>query len=75
MTVGEYSSIFGANADLVAVGEQAAFLADKILNGTPAGSIPVISAEITLEFNCKAAQEFGVEISPELLRMAQVVIR
>jgi|SRR5690554_79065 len=75
MTVGEYSSIFGANADLVAIGEQAAFLADKILNGTPAGSIPVISAEITLEFNCKAAQEFGVEISPELLRMAQVVIR
>jgi len=50
-------------------------LADKILNGTPAGSIPVISADITLEFNYNAAQEFGIEISPELLRMAQVVIR
>ena len=75
MTVGEYSSIFGVNADLVTTGEQAALLVDKILNGTPAGSIPVISSDITLEFNYKAAQEFGVEISPELLRMAQVVIR
>lgn len=75
MTVGEYSSIFGANADVIGSGEQAALLADKILKGTPAGSIPVISAEITLEFNYKAAQEFGIEISPELLRMAQVVIR
>lgn len=75
MTVGEYSSIFGANTDLINSGEQAAFLADKILNGTAAGSIPVISADITLEFNYKAAQEFGLEISAELLRMAQVVIR
>jgi len=75
MTVGEYSSVFGANADIIGCGQQAALLADKILNGTPAGSIPVISADITLEFNYNAAQEFGIEISPELLRMAQVVIR
>jgi putative ABC transport system substrate-binding protein len=75
MTVDEYSSVFGVNADLVTTGEQAAFLVDKILHGTPAGSIPVISSDITLEFNVKAAQEFGVKISPELLRMAQVVVR
>ena len=47
MTVGEYSSVFGANADIIGCGQQAALLADKILNGTPAGSIPVISADVT----------------------------
>jgi putative ABC transport system substrate-binding protein len=75
MSVGGYESIFGGAPDNVAVGKQAALLADKIFKGTPAGSIPVISAESVLTINYKAAQKIGLNISEALLAQAARVIR
>jgi putative tryptophan/tyrosine transport system substrate-binding protein len=75
MVVGDYSSVFGAMVDNVAVGNQAAPLADKILKGTTAGTIPVASAESFLKINYKAAQALNLTMPDGLLRQAVEVIR
>jgi putative ABC transport system substrate-binding protein len=75
MMVEGYESIFGVNIDAANSGKQAAILADKILRGTPAGTIPVVSAESFFQFNYKAAQEFGLKVSEGLLSMADEIIR
>jgi putative ABC transport system substrate-binding protein len=74
MVVGDYRSLFGVSTDNVAVGRQAAPLADKILKGTPAGTIPVVSAENFLQINDKAAQALGLTIPDSLLRQAAEVV-
>jgi len=75
MTVGDYGSIFGVNVDSYRSGQQAAPVADKILKGTPAGTIPVVSAENFLQINYTVAQQLGVEVPEGLLGMADEVIR
>lgn len=70
-----YKSIFGVNIDPIAVGTQAAFLADKIFRGTPAGTIPVVSAESYMTINYSAAQELGLTVPESLLAQANEVIR
>ncbi len=75
MSAGDYASLFGVATDSAAVGRQAALLADKILKGIPAGTIPVTSAESYFQLNYKAAQAQGVTVSEELLRQANQVIR
>jgi putative ABC transport system substrate-binding protein len=75
MEVDGYGTIFGVNADIAAAGKQAAPLADKILKGTPAGSIPVLSLESFLQINYTTAQELGVEVPESLLEQANEVIR
>jgi len=75
MLVEGYSSVFGVNIDPANTGKQAAVLADKILRGTPAGTIPVVSAESFFEINYKAAQELGLNVSEGLLSRADKVIR
>jgi putative ABC transport system substrate-binding protein len=75
MTVGEYSSIFGINVNNLETGKQAAPLADKILKGTPPGTIPVVSSESFLQVNYKAAQDLGLDVPEGLLRQANEVIR
>jgi putative ABC transport system substrate-binding protein len=72
---GDYFSIFGLATDNVAVGKQAAPLADKILKGIAAGTIPVASAEGQLVINDKAAQALGVTVPDGLLKQAVQVIR
>jgi len=75
MLVGGYGSVFGVNVDIINAGKQAAVLADKILRGTPAGTIPVVSAESFFEINYKAAQELGLSVSEGLLSRADKIIR
>lgn len=75
MVVGEYASIFGLTPDNFAVGKEAAPLADKILKGTPAGTIPIVSPESFLQINYKAAQELGLTVPESLLRQADEIIR
>jgi putative ABC transport system substrate-binding protein len=75
MEVGEYGSIFGINVDVPKTGRQAAVLADKILKGTPVGTIPVVSSESYLEINYKVAQELGVHVPDGLLGRADRIIR
>jgi putative ABC transport system substrate-binding protein len=75
IAVGNYGSIFGVNVDITKTGQQAAILADKILRGTPAGTIPVVSSESYFEINYKAARELGLKMSEGLLGRADKIIR
>lgn len=75
MQAGGYGSIFGVNVDTLRCGEQAAPLADKILRGTLAGTIPVVSAENFLQIDYGVAQELGVTVPESLLGMADEVIQ
>jgi putative ABC transport system substrate-binding protein len=75
MQAGDYGSIFGINVDVPKTGQQAAVLADKILRGIPAGTIPVVSSESFLEINYKAAKELRLNVSEGLLSRADKIIR
>lgn len=75
MQVGEYESVFGVNVNTIDAGKQAAPLADKILQGTEAGTIPVVSAENYIQINYRAAQELGLTMDEGLLSQAQEIIR
>ena len=72
---GEYESIFGLGPNPSVVGGQAALLADKVLKGTPAGTIPVVTSESAFLINYTAAQALGVTIPDGLLKQAAEVIR
>jgi putative ABC transport system substrate-binding protein len=75
MVVGDYASIFGLLPDAKTTGEQAALLADKVLKGTAAGTIPVTTADGYFLINYKAAQELGVNVPEGLLKQADEIIR
>jgi putative ABC transport system substrate-binding protein len=75
MHVGGYGSIFGINVDIPKTAQQAAVLADKILRGTPAGTIPVVSSESYFEIDYQVAQEFGLTVPESLLISADKVTR
>ena len=70
-----YESIFGVNVNSFDSGKLAAPLADKIFKGTPAGEIPVVSADNFIQVNYKAAQTMGLEVPEGLLSEADEVIR
>ena len=57
------------------IGRQAAGLADKILKGTPAGTIMVATPHSRLRLNYKLAQELGLTVSEGLLSRADEIIR
>lgn len=71
----EQGAVFGNANDLVKVGNLAAPLADKILKGTPAGTIPVVTPEQDLWINYKRAQELGLAVPEDLLNRANKIIR
>jgi putative ABC transport system substrate-binding protein len=73
--VGEYESIFGVHVNNVNVGKQAAPLADKVLRGVPAGTIPVATAESYIQISPRAAQKFGLTVPESLLSAADEIIR
>ena len=75
ITVGDYGSVFGINVDIRKTGRQAAVLADKILKGTPAGTIPVVSSESFLQVNYKATGELGMTVPEGVLNRADEIIR
>ena len=70
-----YGSIFYVSVDARETGGQAALQADKILQGTAAGTIPVISSDMTLIINNKQAEDLGLVVPDELLTMANEVMR
>jgi putative ABC transport system substrate-binding protein len=74
-SVGEYASVFGVNVDLFESGKLAAPLADKVLKGTPAGTIPAISPEHFIQVNYKMAQKFGLTVPDGIIKQADEVIR
>ncbi len=72
---GDDGAVFEVNVDFINDGQQAARLADKILRGTPAGTIPVVSAENVLKINYAAAQKLGLNLDEGLLSQAAEIIR
>ncbi len=70
-----YSSIFGVNVDLAESGRLAAPLADKVLKGTQAGTIPASTPENFIQINFKLAQELGLTVPEGLLKQANEIIR
>lgn len=75
MAAGRYETLYGINPESVPQGRQAAVLADKILRGTPAGEIPVVTAENHFQLSYRAIQELGLPISQGLLHSADEIIR
>ncbi len=71
----EQGAVFGNANDLDKVGKLAAPLADKILKGTPAGTIPVLTPEQDLWINYKRAQELGLNVSEGMLNRANKILR
>ncbi len=71
----EQGAVFGNANDLAKVGKLAAPLADKILKGTPAGTIPVVTPEQDMWINYKRAQELGLNVSEGMLNRANEIIR
>jgi putative ABC transport system substrate-binding protein len=57
------------------IGHQASRLAGKILRGTPAGDVPIETAEFHLRINLKNARELGITVPEEVLSMAGEIIR
>lgn len=56
-------------------GREAATLADKVLKGNQAGTLPVITPDSKLIINYKAAQQLGLTIPEGLLKQASEIIR
>ena len=71
----EAGAVFGNADNLIRVGELAAPIADKVLKGTQAGTIPVVTPEQDLYINYKVAQELGLTVPEGLLSMAVEIIR
>jgi putative ABC transport system substrate-binding protein len=74
-TVDTYSSIFGANVDFFETGKLTAPLVNKVLNGTPAGTVPVATPDYFIQINYTVAQQFGITVPETLLKQANEVIR
>jgi putative tryptophan/tyrosine transport system substrate-binding protein len=75
ITVNGYTPIFGLLPDAKVTGEQAALIADKIFEGTAAGTIPVITADSTFQIEINAAQQLGVTVPEGLLKQADRIIK
>ncbi len=71
----QQGALFVNSTDLANVGALAAPLADKVLKGTPAGTIPVVSPEQTLVINIAVAQQLGLTVPEGLLKMANQVVK
>ncbi|NJN66327.1 MAG: hypothetical protein HC884_06240 [Chloroflexaceae bacterium] len=71
----EYGGVLDVRIDTFVIGKQAAFLADKIFNGTPPGSLPVLSPDSYLQINYRMAEELGITVPEGLLKQADEIIR
>lgn len=70
-----YSSLFGVVPNAFDSGKLTAGVADKILKGTPAGTIPVVSPEHFIQISYKEAQRLELTVPESLLIQANEIIR
>lgn len=71
----EKGGILAFCVDFFEIGKLAAPLADKVLKGTPAGEIMVVTSPGHLWLNYRKAQELGLTVPADLLSMAEKIIR
>lgn len=75
LVVVEAGVLVGYGPDSFDMGKQAARLADQILKGTDASTLPVEESDASLGINLQTAQAIGIEIPDEILQQARQVIR
>jgi putative tryptophan/tyrosine transport system substrate-binding protein len=75
ISIDGYSTIFGLLPQAYQTGEHAAVMADKIFSGTPAGTIPVVTAESLFQISVDAAQELDVTVPDGLLKQADEILQ
>lgn len=68
-------AVLTAASDQEEEGTLAAGLADKVLKGAPAGTIPVVTTKTSLVVNYTRARELGLDPPEGLLKQAAEVIR
>ncbi len=68
-------AVFTYAPDTLESGRLAAVLADKILHGTPPGTIPVVTPESHLKINYITAQKLGLKVREGFLKMADEILR
>ncbi len=71
----DMGAVFSFAPDNFEMGSMAALLADKILKGTPAATIMVVTPPCYLRLNYKVAQELELNISEGMLNRADKIIR
>jgi putative tryptophan/tyrosine transport system substrate-binding protein len=69
------SALFVNTTDNKSLGALAAPLVDKILHGTQAGTLPVVTPDQILIINYKVAQALGLAVPDSLLKRANQIIR
>jgi putative ABC transport system substrate-binding protein len=70
-----YGPIIGFHPPNTKMGRLAAIQADKVLKGTPAGTLPVFTADNDLSINYRLIQKLGLDVSEGLLGRADEIIR
>jgi putative tryptophan/tyrosine transport system substrate-binding protein len=72
---GDYQGVFGIIPPFFEQGRQAAYLADKIFKGSPAGTLPVLTSDNILILNYRQAEKQKLSIPESLLSQADQVLR
>jgi putative ABC transport system substrate-binding protein len=73
--IGDVSTVIEVLNGHVEIGKQAAILADKILKGAHASSIPVVTPENLVIIDYQMAEKIGLPIPEGILRQADNIIR
>jgi putative ABC transport system substrate-binding protein len=68
----EAGALMSYGFDLAELGRQGARIAAQVLAGTPAGDLPIETAEFRLSINLETARRLGIVISDSQLRQAEV---
>ena len=68
----EAGALMSYGFDLAALGRQGARIAAQVLAGTPAGDLPIETAEFRLSINLETARRLGIAISDSHLRQAEL---
>jgi putative ABC transport system substrate-binding protein len=73
-TMIQKGAIFANGPDLATIGNLAAVSAKEVLNGTPPGTIPVVTPDQNLYINYKTTQALGLTVPDGLLAQATQII-
>jgi len=68
-------ALFSYGFDTLALGKQAAYMSERILQGIPPADLPIEMAENHLYINIQTANTIGLSIPKSILRQASIIIR
>lgn len=68
-------ALYGTGSEMPEVGELTAPLIRKVINGTPVGTIPVVTPEQVLVINLSIALKLGISLPDSVLNTASRIIQ